>query len=204
MERFRVNDCYRFHLAKLPRNWEEMLEEAKEYCEYPTNGLVHQETTTDFIQQAPTFYDTTPDYGEFIKRPAVVVYGRFFYLLLLKKRWDFVGLLKDSGTSGERAEFISKFFHWYHLREKELTVHEIRTPFGFLKALVSPKRDIDSKARFQDAIVSTVAKRRSEDRTCFNAIILLIKHFVLVRVTDDVVQHTKCLSISQGIWKDVN
>lgn len=61
-----------------------------------------------------------------------------------------------------------------------------------------PRRDITSGENFQDAIVSAVAKRKADGQTHFSAIIVSLKHFILLKFADGNVQHTKRLGLGIG------
>ncbi|KAI0537739.1 hypothetical protein GGR58DRAFT_501934 [Xylaria digitata] len=105
----------------------------------------------------------------------------------------------DHDVDREPKEFISTFLQPYHLEGMEPRSAPKSTSYWFSGALVYLRRDITSRARLHDAIVSAVMKGKADGRTHFNAIILSLKHFVLLKFADGKVQHTKRLNLGACI-----
>ena len=113
--------------------------------------------------------------------------------------WNQVSGHFDYGTINDNEaqsnEFVKRFLSPFYKEGTTPGSAPHSTTYWLLGALVSLRRDIVSYEAFQDAIISVVDRGRSEGRTDFHAIIFSIKHFILVRVTENGVQHTKRLGL---------
>ncbi|KAI0490091.1 hypothetical protein F4859DRAFT_179230 [Xylaria cf. heliscus] len=107
--------------------------------------------------------------------------------------WSY-GVILDHGATREPKEFVTRFLRGYHLEGMEAGSAPQSTSYWFSGALVYLRRDITSRERFHDAIVSAVAKGKADGRTHFSAIIISLKHFILLKFVDGNVQHTKRLN----------
>ncbi|GAW18670.1 hypothetical protein ANO14919_081510 [Xylariales sp. No.14919] len=112
-----------------------------------------------------------------------------------KKAWGCAAVI-DSAT-GKPKEFMTRFLNGYHLEGMEPGSAPTATSYWFSGALVYLRRDITSRERFYEAIVSAVAVGKAYGQTNFSAVILSLEHFVLLKFTDGNVQHTKRLDLSE-------
>ncbi|KAI0913057.1 hypothetical protein F4823DRAFT_103394 [Ustulina deusta] len=111
--------------------------------------------------------------------------------------WGY-GVILDHGVTREPKEFITRFLRGYHLEGMESGSAPNSTSYWFSGALVYLRRDITSRERFHDAIVSAVAKGKADGHTHFSAIVISLKHFILLKYADGQVQHTKRLNLCAG------
>ncbi|KAF2646857.1 hypothetical protein P280DRAFT_513009 [Massarina eburnea CBS 473.64] len=93
------------------------------------------------------------------------------------------------------TEFVSKLARGYHITGNQPGSAPQSTTYWLLNVLVCISRNVDlaSRAGFKDAIVSAVAKGRSEGKAVFKAVVCSISRVVLIHVTEDRVEHTNCL-----------
>ncbi|KAI0556198.1 hypothetical protein F4679DRAFT_23113 [Xylaria curta] len=105
------------------------------------------------------------------------------------------GVILDDGAPRKPKEFVARFLQGYHLEGMESGSAPKSTSYWFSGALVYLKRDIASDERLRDAIVSAVTEGKADGRTHFNAIIISLKHFVLLKFVDGTVQHTERLNL---------
>ncbi|OTA90719.1 hypothetical protein M434DRAFT_397809 [Hypoxylon sp. CO27-5] len=110
-------------------------------------------------------------------------------------RWNY-GVILDNDKHQDSGEFTSRFLRGFHLEGKEAGSAPKCTSYWFSNALVFLQSNILSQDSYYEAIVSAVTKGRSQGRTHFNAIIVSIKHFILLKVSDGRVQHTKRLRLA--------
>ncbi|KAI1366739.1 hypothetical protein F5Y08DRAFT_117481 [Xylaria arbuscula] len=105
--------------------------------------------------------------------------------------------------SRKPKELVTHFLQNFHLEGKEAGSAPESTSYWFCGALGYLRRDIISRERFQDAIVSAVEKGKADGRTHFHAIIISLKHFILLKFNNGNVEHTKRLNIygSRGLVK---
>lgn len=117
--------------------------------------------------------------------------------------WD----RSEDATLLEKTQgFIGEFLHGYHLEGREPGIAPQFTSYWFSGALVYLRRDITSREKFRDAIVSAVAKGRADGQTHFSAIVLSLEHFILLKFADGNVQHTKRLSLGARpgfVWRRI-
>ncbi|KAI1275927.1 hypothetical protein F5Y07DRAFT_162130 [Xylaria sp. FL0933] len=104
---------------------------------------------------------------------------------------QYCGAILDHGNPRKPKEFLTRFLLGYHLEDREPGSAPKSTSYWFSGALVYLRRDITSREMFYDAIVSAVAKGKADGKTHFSAIIISLKHFVLLKFVDGNVQHTK-------------
>ncbi|OTA52026.1 hypothetical protein K449DRAFT_470717 [Hypoxylon sp. EC38] len=109
--------------------------------------------------------------------------------------WNY-GIIFDGDEHQDSTEFTSKFLRGFHLEGKEAGSAPKCASYWFSNALVFLQSNILSQESYYEAIISAVKKGRSDGRTHFNAIIVSIKHFVLLKVSDARVQHTKRLGLA--------
>ncbi|KAI0404675.1 hypothetical protein F4802DRAFT_597854 [Xylaria palmicola] len=110
------------------------------------------------------------------------------------------GTIFDHGVVRKPKEFIKRFIRGYHLQGMETGSAPTLTSYWFSGALVYLRRDITSRKKLQSAIISAVAKGKADGQTHFNAIIVSLKHFVLLKFANGNVQHTKRLNL--GVYPD--
>ncbi|KAI1119766.1 hypothetical protein F5Y10DRAFT_291013 [Nemania abortiva] len=111
-----------------------------------------------------------------------------------RNNWRY-GAVLDHSADRRPKEFMTRFLQGYHLEGLESGSAPTSTSYWFSGALVYLKRDITSRERFRDAIVSAVAKGKADGRTHFSAIVVSLKHFILLKFSDGNVQHTKRLNL---------
>ncbi|KAI0809631.1 hypothetical protein GGR55DRAFT_158454 [Xylaria sp. FL0064] len=104
---------------------------------------------------------------------------------------QYCGAILDHNKPRKPKEFLTKFLLGYHLEGGEPGTAPKSTSYWFSGALVYLRHDITSREKFYDAIVSAVAKGKADGKTHFSAIIISLKHFVLLKFVDGNVQHTK-------------
>ena len=116
--------------------------------------------------------------------------------------WAYGAIL--DAESGKPKEFTTRFLQGYHLEGKETGSAPGSTSYWFSGALVYLRRDITTRERFQDAIASAVERGKADGQTHFHAIIISLKHFILLKFADGNVQHTKRLNMnaSPGFVKE--
>ncbi|KAI1753868.1 hypothetical protein F4782DRAFT_496140 [Xylaria castorea] len=110
------------------------------------------------------------------------------------------GVILDHGSTRKPKEFVTGFLQGYHLEGMETGSAPKSTSYWFAGALVYLRRDITSRERLHDAIVSVVTKGKADGRTHFSAIIVSFKHFVLLKFADGTVQHTERLNL--GVYRE--
>ncbi|KAJ8127722.1 hypothetical protein O1611_g5914 [Lasiodiplodia mahajangana] len=118
------------------------------------------------------------------------------------KSWSYGAVRSYDNAEWEPKEFMTGFLQRHHLEGMEAGSAPKSTSYWFSEALVYLRRDITSRARFRDAIVSAVAKGKEDGRTQFSAIIVSLKHFILLKYADGNLQHTKRLNF--GSWSEVS
>ncbi|KAI1305420.1 hypothetical protein F5Y03DRAFT_355827 [Xylaria venustula] len=119
--------------------------------------------------------------------------------------WKIINTVREFGygvivdhDSRDPKEFISRFLRGYHLQGVEPGSSPKATSYWHSGALVYLERDITSRDRFHNAIVSAVEKGKADGHTHFDAIVISLKHFILLRFTNGNLQHTKRLDL--GIY----
>jgi hypothetical protein len=103
-------------------------------------------------------------------------------------------MFKPSDNSINGPEFASAAFSGYHLRQLPGSSPASRS-YWLLGVFVYLTRDLSSEKSIQRAIADMANCRRLEGSKHFNAILTSITHTILVRVTEDGVQHTKRLRV---------
>lgn len=104
----------------------------------------------------------------------------------------------------DQTEFASSTFEGYHLEGKERGSAPFSGSYWLLDVFVYLCRDLYYRETFYKAIVDAVEKGRSQGRKNFNSIIVSLTHVVLIRVTDDVVQHTQRLQFVEPYPLDID
>ncbi|RWA04453.1 hypothetical protein EKO27_g10652 [Xylaria grammica] len=140
----------------------------------------------------------SPEWVRLISTSNMLIKSRMDYVDLggeVKGAWSWAAVI-DSATR-EPKEFMTGFLSGYHLEDTQAGSAPKATSYWFSGALVYLRRDITSRERFYDAIVSAVARGKADGQTNFSAIILSLEHFVLLKFTDGNVQHTKRLDLSE-------
>ncbi|KAI1415131.1 hypothetical protein F5Y13DRAFT_178533 [Hypoxylon sp. FL1857] len=108
--------------------------------------------------------------------------------------WNY-GIVLENEESQDSGELVSRFLRGFHLEGKEAGSAPKCASYWFSNALVILKRDILSQESYYEAVTYAVSKGRSEGRSHFNAIVVSIKHYILVRVVNECVEHTKRLGL---------
>ncbi|KAI1171295.1 hypothetical protein F4777DRAFT_583049 [Nemania sp. FL0916] len=198
-----IHDSCFFHLSNLPQNVEKVIPEAQEYWMGRAGGIeVDESITTNEIPPIPLTSDPTP---AFLQLHPITVDPKkesrpsrepaFVNTEDIKiSPWDDYAAVFYRDAVEENKEFITKFIHGYHLKNRETGSAPQLTSYWFSGALVCLRRDITSREKFYDAIVSAVETGKAEGQTHFSAIIISLKHFILLRFSDGKVQHTRRLN----------
>jgi hypothetical protein len=103
-----------------------------------------------------------------------------------------------------QTEFASSTFEGYHLEGKELGSAPSSDSYWLLDVFVYLCRDLHCRENFHRAIVDAVGKGRAQGRKHFNSIVMALTHVVLIRVTDDAVQHTRRLQFAEPLPLDID
>jgi hypothetical protein len=99
-----------------------------------------------------------------------------------------------------QTEFASSTFEG----GKELGSAPSSDSYWLLDVFVYLCRDLHCRENFHKAIVDAVEKGRAQGRKHFNSIVMSLTHVVLIRVTDDAVQHTRRLQFAEPLPLDID
>ncbi|KAI0515390.1 hypothetical protein F5B22DRAFT_656085 [Xylaria bambusicola] len=109
--------------------------------------------------------------------------------------WAYGAILDNE--SRKPKEFTTIFLRGFHVEGREAGSAPKSTSYWFSGVLVYLRRDITSRGKFQDAIVSAVERGKADGQTHFHAIIISLKHFILLKFADGSVQHTKRFNVNE-------
>jgi hypothetical protein len=104
-------------------------------------------------------------------------------------------MFKPSDDSTTGPEFASAVFGSYHLDGRLPGSSPNSRSYWLLGVFVYLTRNLASEKSFQRAIADMVSCGKLEGSTHFDAIMTSITHVILVRVTEDCVEHTKRLRV---------
>jgi len=107
-------------------------------------------------------------------------------------------------SAKDQTEFASSVFEGYHLEGKEHGSAPSSSSYWLLGVFVYLHRDLYCRENFHKAIVDAVEEGRAQGRKHFNSIVVSLTHVVLIRVTDDAVQHTRRLQFVEPYLLDID
>ena len=104
-------------------------------------------------------------------------------------------MLHPSSDNFSDTEFVSGIFRGYHMAGVPPGSSPATRSYWLEGVFVYLTRDIASEKGVKKAIVEAVKCGRADSKTTFNAIVTSIMDVVLIRVTENGVQHTKKLRL---------